>query len=240
MVWWLVLAACNTPEFVGKFEYQLASEPGVVHRIRKMEGEDIDGVLVLGGFDDEFRLWWGIPDYEQEQTYTATRDVTDWYGFNGRDEMYGIVEGTWVPTGEGKDQEYAGRVMWGCIDDDRSACNVFEWSGRRGRTPRPEPAGDDCLVGVWDALGGCNGEADTMFLEANGTGEVQTVDCSGVCEKDTNVVWFDWEATEDTLVLDYGDGITCGYSNPLDQQVSVAYSCSDTTLVIDGVTWSRR
>ena len=101
---------------------------------------------------------------------------------------------------------------------------------------------ESCIVGVWLApyeQGCSNTETNTLYFSPDGTGKIQTVDCTGMCPKESNFVGFTYEAGAD-LTINFGYGETCGMANPLNQSTTQSYDCSGDELSYDDVTWTRR
>ncbi len=89
---------------------------------------------------------------------------------------------------------------------------------------------------------GCaNGDFNTIYFY-DASGKAENADCSGICAKNTNYQEFTWSTNDaqNQLTLNYGYGETCGESNPYNTTVTVDYSCTNSSLNLNDVTWTRR
>ncbi|MDF1565984.1 MAG: hypothetical protein P1V51_23315 [Deltaproteobacteria bacterium] len=115
-----------------------------------------------------------------------------------------------------------------------------------GREPGSGTGEGECLVGTWDTDPNptCLDQFSTYTLRSDGSAITYTPECTGQCNKQDNFVEFTWTSDSEfsgTLTLTYGRTVTCGQERNLPEQtVSTAFTCNETTAVVDGVTWHRK
>lgn len=123
---------------------------------------------------------------------------------------------------------------------ESAAAGCYDWLGTNtchSDDPGSGASGDDCLVGSW-RLDSCDGaKTSTITFAAGGSGDLWSPECTGYC--DGVAMGFGWSSSGSSVTMTYTSSSVCGESMDLPPADTLPYTCSESSLVLNGQTWSR-